>query len=161
MRSGLLSFLQKRKLRLIEVKFLAKVTQLLSQELDLPPADLPLRCAGRVYALGSEDSRTSAQPSLPRTCHSLSADGAKHLGVSATLSPGRAEGDSWLQAHSDCPRAADLWGTSPAPASLSSCSLSTGVHVSTELTSRMTPRVWLGASPTARAGASRGSPGPG
>lgn len=47
--------------------------------------------------------RTSVQPSLPSACHSPSADGAKHLGVSIPLCPGRAEGASLPLVPSDCP----------------------------------------------------------
>lgn len=54
-------------------------------------------------------------------------------GVSIALCPGWAQGDSWLQVDSDCPRAVDLWGTSPAPAPFSTCPLSAGVPVSTGL----------------------------
>lgn len=40
------------------------------------------------------------QPSLPSACHSLSTDGAKHLGVSVTLCPGRLRGTLCLR----CPQ---------------------------------------------------------
>lgn len=53
------------------------------------------RCPGKLPTLG-----TVVQPSLPSACHSLSTDGAKHLGVSVTLCPCRLRGTLCLR----CPQ---------------------------------------------------------
>lgn len=45
----------------------------------------------------------------------FTADGTKHLGVSVTLCPGRAEGASLPQVPSDYPWTMDLWGHMPQP----------------------------------------------
>lgn len=72
--------------------------------------------------------KTLVQLSLPSACHSLSTDGATHLGVSVTLCLDSAEGNSTpgaLRLSLSC----RFVGAHPLASASFVCPLSTGVHV--------------------------------